>query len=69
MSPSTEAFIEVELNGHRIEQQDIDALLQEGRQAIDPQGRMAGVIQPPFQPQAIANDLLLLAARHQHELE
>ena len=27
---------------------------------LDPQGRMAGVIQPPLQPQAIAADLLLL---------
>jgi cell division protein FtsA len=43
---SDEAFIEVELNGHRIEQQDIDALLQEGRQAIDPQGRMVLHAQP-----------------------
>lgn len=43
---SDEAFIEVELNGHRIEQQDIDALLQEGRSAIDPQGRMVLHAQP-----------------------
>jgi protein SCO1 len=27
---------------------------------LDPQGRMAGVIQPPLQPQAIAEDLLVL---------
>jgi protein SCO1/2 len=27
---------------------------------LDPQGRMAGVIQPPLQPRAIAADLLLL---------
>jgi protein SCO1/2 len=27
---------------------------------LDPQGRMAGVIQPPLDPQAIAADLLLL---------
>jgi protein SCO1 len=27
---------------------------------LDPQGRMAGVIQPPFQPQAIAEDLITL---------
>lgn len=32
-----------------------------GIAVLDPQGRMAGVIQPPFQPQAIANDLLLLS--------
>jgi cell division protein FtsA len=43
---SDEAFIEVELNGHRIEQGDIDALLQEGRTAIDPQGRMVLHAQP-----------------------
>jgi len=43
---SDEAFIEVELNGHRIEQGDIDALLQEGRSAIDPQGRMVLHAQP-----------------------
>ena len=43
---SDEAFIEVELNGHRIEQQDIDALLGEGRSAIDPQGRMVLHAQP-----------------------
>jgi cell division protein FtsA len=43
---SDEAFIEVELNGHRIEQADIDALLQEGRTAIDPQGRMVLHAQP-----------------------
>jgi cell division protein FtsA len=43
---SDEAFIEVELGGHRIEQSDIDALLSEGRQAIDPQGRMVLHAQP-----------------------
>ncbi|MBV8238527.1 MAG: cell division protein FtsA [Sphingomonas sp.] len=43
---SDEAFIESELNGHRIEQADIDALLQEGRQSIDPQGRMVLHAQP-----------------------
>ncbi|MGE9115908.1 hypothetical protein, partial [Escherichia coli] len=43
---SDEAFIESELNGHRIEQSDIDALLQEGRQSIDPQGRMVLHAQP-----------------------
>ncbi|MEP6633488.1 MAG: SCO family protein [Luteimonas sp.] len=29
---------------------------------LDPQGRMAGVIQPPFDPQSIASDLLTLSA-------
>ena len=43
---SDEAYIEVELGGHRIEQADIDALLYEGRQAIDPQGRMVLHAQP-----------------------
>ena len=43
---SDEAFIEVDLNGHRIEQADIDALLAEGRQSIDPQGRMVLHAQP-----------------------
>ena len=28
---------------------------------LDPQGRMAGVIQPPFQPKAIAEDLIALS--------
>ena len=28
---------------------------------LDPQGRMAGVIQPPFQPKAIAEDLIVLS--------
>ena len=32
-----------------------------GIAVLDPEGRMAGVIQPPFQPQAVANDLLLLS--------
>ena len=43
---SDEAFIEAELGGMRIEQADIDALLHEGRQAIDPQGRMVLHAQP-----------------------
>ena len=29
---------------------------------LDPQGRVAGLIRPPFQPQAIADDLALLTA-------
>jgi len=29
---------------------------------LDPQGRLAGIIRPPFQPQAIADDLALLTA-------
>ncbi|VVT04474.1 Cell division protein FtsA [Sphingomonas sp. EC-HK361] len=43
---SDEAFIEIELGGHRIEQGDIEALLHEGRSAIDPQGRMVLHAQP-----------------------
>ncbi len=43
---SDEAFIEAELGGMRIEQADIDALLHEGRQSIDPQGRMVLHAQP-----------------------
>ena len=43
---SDEAFIEDELGGQRIEQSDIDALLQEARRAIDPQGRMVLHAQP-----------------------
>lgn len=43
---SDEAFIEAELGGHRVEQGDIDALLQEGRKSIDPQGRMVLHAQP-----------------------
>ncbi|GGB18131.1 cell division protein FtsA [Sphingomonas metalli] len=40
------AEVEVELGGHQVEQQDIDALLQAGRQSIDPQGRMVLHAQP-----------------------
>jgi protein SCO1 len=32
---------------------------------LDPQGRMAGVIQPPFQPKAIAEDLIALSGAQQ----
>ncbi|SFP73673.1 cell division protein FtsA [Sphingomonas rubra] len=40
------AEVELELGGHRVEQQDIDALLHAGRQSIDPQGRMVLHAQP-----------------------
>ncbi|WP_380873908.1 cell division protein FtsA [Sphingomonas sp. DBB INV C78] len=40
------AAVEVDLGGHRIEQQDIDALLNAGRNAIDPEGRMVLHAQP-----------------------
>ncbi len=40
------ASVEVELGGHRIEQQDIDNLLGAGRAAIDPDGRMVLHAQP-----------------------
>lgn len=40
------ASVEVELGGHRIEQQDIDELLQAGRQSINPAGRMVLHAQP-----------------------
>lgn len=40
------ATIEVELGGHRIEQQDIDDLLDQGRNSIDPDGRMVLHAQP-----------------------
>ena len=40
------ASIEFELGGHRVEQADIDALLQAGRDSIDPQGRMVLHAQP-----------------------
>lgn len=40
------ASVEVELGGHRIEQVDIDDLLQAGRESIDPQGRMVLHAQP-----------------------
>ena len=43
---SDEAYIEDELGGQRIEQGDIDLLLQEARRAIDPQGRMVLHAQP-----------------------
>lgn len=40
------AEVEFELGGHRVEQQDIDALLSAGRNSIDPQGRMVLHAQP-----------------------
>jgi cell division protein FtsA len=40
------ASIEFELGGHRVEQSDIDALLEAGRNSIDPAGRMVLHAQP-----------------------
>ena len=40
------ASVEVELGGHRVQQEDIDALLQAGRESIDPAGRMVLHAQP-----------------------
>lgn len=40
------ASVEVELGGHRVEQQDIDDLLEAGRTSIDPDGRMVLHAQP-----------------------
>ncbi|MDB5689932.1 MAG: cell division protein FtsA [Sphingomonas bacterium] len=40
------ASVEVDLGGHRIEQDDIDALLAAGRGSIDPDGRMVLHAQP-----------------------
>ncbi|WP_419828103.1 cell division protein FtsA [Sphingomonas sp.] len=40
------AQVEVELDGHRIEQGDIDDLLDAGRNSIDPEGRMVLHAQP-----------------------
>jgi cell division protein FtsA len=40
------ASVEVELGGHRIEQEDIDELLAAGRQSLDPDGRMILHAQP-----------------------
>jgi len=40
------ASVEVELGGHRIEQDDIDELLAAGRSSIDPDGRMVLHAQP-----------------------
>jgi cell division protein FtsA len=40
------ASVEVDLGGHRIEQEDIDALLAAGRGSIDPDGRMVLHAQP-----------------------
>ncbi len=40
------ASVEVELGGHRVEQEDIDNLLAHGRSAIDPEGRMVLHAQP-----------------------
>lgn len=37
---STVASVEVETGGHRVEKEDIDALLLAGRNSIDPEGRM-----------------------------
>ena len=38
--------VEVELGGHKVEQRDVDDLLQAGREAIDPGGRMVLHAQP-----------------------
>ncbi|URW76912.1 cell division protein FtsA [Sphingomonas donggukensis] len=38
--------LEVDLGGHRVEQQDVDELLNAGRNAIDPNGRMVLHAQP-----------------------
>ena len=40
------ASVEVELGGHRIEQEDIDELLAAGRQSLDPEGRLILHAQP-----------------------
>ncbi|MEH3107410.1 MAG: cell division protein FtsA [Sphingomonas fennica] len=40
------ASVEVDLGGHRIEQQDIDELLAAGRNSIDPEGRLVLHAQP-----------------------
>ncbi|MFM2099070.1 MAG: cell division protein FtsA, partial [Pseudomonadota bacterium] len=40
------ASVEVELGGHRIEQEDIDELLSAGRTSLDPDGRMILHAQP-----------------------
>jgi cell division protein FtsA len=40
------AAVEVELGGHRIEQEDIDELLSAGRNSLDPDGRMILHAQP-----------------------
>lgn len=40
------ASVEVELGGHRVEEADIEALLQAGRQSINPAGRMVLHAQP-----------------------
>jgi cell division protein FtsA len=40
------ASVEVELGGHRIEQEDIDELLSAGRNSLDPDGRMILHAQP-----------------------
>ena len=40
------ARVEVELGGHRVEQTDIDELLEAGRQSIDPDGRVVLHAQP-----------------------
>jgi cell division protein FtsA len=43
---SNVASVEVELGGHRIEQEDIDHLLAAGRDSVDPGGRMVLHAQP-----------------------
>lgn len=43
---SSIASVEVELGGHRIEQEDVDQLLAAGRDGIDPNGRMVLHAQP-----------------------
>ena len=45
---SSQATVEVELGGHRVEQDDIDHLLEISRNSIDPNGKMVLHAQPAF---------------------
>ena len=61
------ASVEVELGGHRIEQEDIDELLAAGKNSIDPEGRMVLHAQPTLYTldglQGVKNPLGLHADR------
>lgn len=57
-------FVFMKVPGRNFEQNPQDYSVDHSANiaVLDPQGRLAGLIRPPFQPQAIADDLALLTA-------
>ncbi len=57
-------FVFMKVPGRNFEQNPNDYSVDHSANiaVLDPQGRLAGLIRPPFQPQAIADDLALLTA-------